>query len=183
MMDKQPITPWPRNGPNSSSQDQPPHNMPGPVLIELSSQIRKQRQVLLLHELFEEVVLANPLAIALTFCGKDLNYEQLNRRANRVAHRLRRLGVGPESLVGISIGRSPEFIIGLLAIIKAGGAYVPLDTTYPLERLNFMLQDAHPTVVLTSADRIDVEAPRARLVKVTADVSDFSGESDENLDA
>src|SRR5277367_6100906 len=148
MMDKQPITPWPRNGPNSFSQDQPPHNTPGPVLIEVSRQMGKQRQVLLLHELFEEVVRANPLAVALTFCGKDLNYEQLNRRANRVARRLRHLGVGPESLVGIGIGRSVEFIIGLLAIVKAGGAYVPLDLTYPRERLNFMLQDAHPKVLL-----------------------------------
>src|SRR5271168_2948956 len=182
-MDKQPIAPWPRNGPNDFSEGRRWHSTLRPVSINPSSQMRTPRRALLLHELFEEVALANPLAIALTFCGKDLNYEQLNRRANRVAHRLRRLGVGPESLVGISIGRSPEFIIGLLAIIKAGGAYVPLDTTYPLERLNFMLQDAHPTVVLTSADRIDVEAPRARLVKVTADVSDFSGESDENLDA
>jgi len=135
-----------------------------------------------LHKLFEEVAGANPLEVALTFSGEDLSYDELNRRANRVAHRLRRMGVGPESLVGIGIGRSLEFIIGLLAIVKAGGAYVPLDLSYPRERLNFMLRDTRPSVLLTGADEIDVEAPGATTLRVTADVADFSAESDENLD-
>jgi len=135
-----------------------------------------------LHKLFEEVAGAYPLEVALTFSGEDLSYDELNRRANRVAHRLRRMGVGPESLVGIGIGRSLEFIIGLLAIVKAGGAYVPLDLSYPRERLNFMLRDTRPSVLLTGADEIDVEAPGATTLRVTADVADFSAESDENLD-
>ena len=135
-----------------------------------------------LHKLFEEVAGAYPLEVALTFSGEDLSYDELNRRANRVAHRLRRMGVGPESPVGIGIGRSLEFIIGLLAIVKAGGAYVPLDLSYPRERLNFMLRDTRPSVLLTGADEIDVEAPGATTLRVTADVADFSAESDENLD-
>jgi len=135
-----------------------------------------------LHKLFEEVAGAYQLEVALTFSGEDLSYDELNRRANRVAHRLRRMGVGPESLVGIGIGRSLEFIIGLLAIVKAGGAYVPLDLSYPRERLNFMLRDTRPSVLLTGADEIDVEAPGATTLRVTADVADFSAESDENLD-
>ncbi len=135
-----------------------------------------------LHELFEEIALTTPLAVALTYRGEDLSYGELNRRANRVAHRLSRMGVGPESLVGICVGRSLEFIISVLAIVKAGGAYVPLDLSYPLDRLNFMLRDTHPTVLLTGGDEIGVEAPWATTLRVTSDVADFASESDTNPD-
>ena len=84
------------------------------------------------------------------FEGKQLTYRELNSRANQLAHYLRRLGIGPEKLVGICVERSIEMVIGLLGILKAGGAYVPLDPSYPRERLAFMLEDcsgfgsAHP---------------------------------------
>ena len=83
------------------------------------------------------------------FEGKQLTYRELNRRANQLAHYLRRLGIGPEKLVGICIERSIEMVIGLLGILKAGGAYVPLDPSYPRERLAFMLDDSQCSVLLT----------------------------------
>ena len=78
-----------------------------------------------------------------------MTYAELNRRANQLAHQLRALGVGPEVLVGLCVERSMELVIGILGILKAGGAYVPLDPSYPRERLQFMIEDAKPAVLLT----------------------------------
>src|SRR5262249_36586609 len=88
-------------------------------------------------------------ATALIFEGASISYGELNRRANRLAHHLRALGVGPEIRVCLLLERSPEMIVGMLAILKAGGVYVPLDPTYPRERLRFMIEDAKPVVLLT----------------------------------
>ena len=77
--------------------------------------------------------------------NQRLTYQELNRRANQLAHYLQALGVGPEVLVGICVGRGAEMVVGLLGILKAGGAYVPLDPAYPRERLAFMLDDARHT--------------------------------------
>jgi non-ribosomal peptide synthetase component F len=77
---------------------------------------------------------------------------ELNRRANRLAHYLRQLGVKTDDRVGICIERSLEMVIGLLAILKAGGAYVPLDPTYPVQRLRFMLEDRGALVLLTQGE-------------------------------
>ena len=84
-----------------------------------------------LHQLVEEQVARTPEAIALVFEGEELTYRELNSRANRLAHRLRKLGAGPETLVGICVERSLEMVVGLLGILKAGGAYVPLDPDVP----------------------------------------------------
>ena len=102
-----------------------------------------------IHELFEEQVKKSPDAIAVVFEDQQLTYGELNRRANQLAHYLRKLGVGPEVLVGICMERSLEMIIGLIGILKAGGAYVPLDPEYPKERLAFMMADAQVAVLLT----------------------------------
>jgi amino acid adenylation domain-containing protein len=101
------------------------------------------------HHLFEEQVAKTPNAIALEFAGEQLTYTELNERANRLGYRLRALGVGPEVLVGLSAERSIEFVIGILGILKAGGAYVPLDPSYPHERLQLIIDDAKPAVILT----------------------------------
>ena len=93
-------------------------------------------------ELFEEQVVLRPDEIAIVFDADKLTYRELNERANQLAHRLRRLGVGPESLVGVCVERSIEMMVALLGVLKAGGAYVPLDPNYPSERLAFMLKDA-----------------------------------------
>jgi len=102
-----------------------------------------------IHELFEAQVAQTPQAVAVVFQESSLTYQQLNQRANQVAHRLQSLGAGPEMLIGISVPRSLEMVIGLLGILKAGAAYVPLDLTYPAARLAWMLEDAHIPVWLT----------------------------------
>lgn len=102
-------------------------------------------------QLFEEVVAANPNSIALIFEDKELTYAELNSRANRLAHRLRSLGVGPETLVGCCMERSIELIVALVAILKAGGAYVPLDPAYPKERFDFLVRDTQTKLMLTQS--------------------------------
>jgi amino acid adenylation domain-containing protein len=101
------------------------------------------------HQFFEEQVERTPGATALVFENRRWTYHELNNRANQLAHRLLRLGVGPEVLVGICLERSPEMVAGLLGIMKAGGAYVPLDPRYPLDRLSLMLQDSGLKVLVT----------------------------------
>ena len=105
-----------------------------------------------IHQLFEDQVKRTPDAIAIEFGDQQLSYRDLNQRANQLAHYLIGLGIGPEALVGICVERSLEMVVGLLGILKAGGAYVPLDAAYPNERLRFMLEDAHVSVLLTQQD-------------------------------
>ncbi|AZQ36253.1 amino acid adenylation domain-containing protein [Streptomyces cyaneochromogenes] len=87
-------------------------------------------------------------AVAVRFADRELTYAELHGRANALAHRLRSLGVGPDTVVGVHLDRSPELMVALLAVLKAGGAYLPLDTGYPRERLAFMLADARVPVLL-----------------------------------
>ena len=101
------------------------------------------------HELFEEQVERTPDAVAVIFEEQELTYRELNERANQLAHHLIALGVGPETLVGLCLERSPELVVGILGILKAGGAYVPLDADYPPQRLEFMLQDAAVKYLVT----------------------------------
>ncbi|MBI2197271.1 MAG: amino acid adenylation domain-containing protein [Candidatus Rokubacteria bacterium] len=101
------------------------------------------------HHLVEAQVERTPDAVAVVHDGVEISYRELNRRANRLAHHLGALGVGPDVLVGICAQRSVEMIVGLLGILKAGGAYLPLDPSYPADRLSFMLEDARPRLVLT----------------------------------
>jgi amino acid adenylation domain-containing protein len=103
------------------------------------------------HRLIERQVQAHPEAIALIFGNSELSYAELNRRANRLAHRLIALGVEPEARVGIAVERSIDMIVGLLAILKAGGAYVPLDPEYPQARLNYMATDSAIGLLLTQS--------------------------------
>ena len=103
-------------------------------------------------EVFEAQVEQTPDAIALV-CGEQrLSYAQLNTRANQLAHHLRGLGVQAEELVGLSLERSVELVVGVLGILKAGGAYVPLDPDYPAQRLQFMLADTGIRVLVTSSE-------------------------------
>ncbi|CAA9320056.1 MAG: Polyketide synthase modules and related proteins, partial [uncultured Gemmatimonadetes bacterium] len=106
------------------------------------------------HELVEAQVERTPDAVAVAFDGEVLSYAGLNRRANRLAHHLRRLGVGPDARVAICVERSLELVVGVLGVLKAGGAYVPLDPGYPAERLRYMLHDSAPRVVLSQASII-----------------------------
>jgi len=104
-----------------------------------------------IHQLFEAQAEKTPDAAALLFAGQTLSYAELNTRANQLAHRLLDKGVGPDVPVGICMERSLAMVVGLLGILKAGGAYLPLDPDYPQGRLEFMLDDMKPPVVLTQA--------------------------------
>ncbi len=101
------------------------------------------------HQLFEDQVERTPHSVALVFGERSLTYQAVNERANQLAHHLQRLGVGPDDLIALSLTRSCEMIIAILAILKAGGAYVPLDANYPVERLQFILDDTQAAIVLT----------------------------------
>ncbi|MCY0992037.1 amino acid adenylation domain-containing protein [Nannocystis sp. ILAH1] len=103
-------------------------------------------------DVFEEQVRRAPDAIALRFEGQDTSYRELNRRANRLARRLRAHGVGVDAPVGILLDPSPAVVIAFLAIVKAGGAYVPLDLQHPANRLARMIEDTRPTVLLGSRE-------------------------------
>ena len=102
-----------------------------------------------IHQLFEQQVQRTPDALAVVFGNQQLTYQQLNSRANQLAHYLRSLGVKPDVLVGICVERSLEMVVALLGILKAGGAYLPLDPEYPQDRLSFMLEDAQVSLLLT----------------------------------
>ena len=101
-------------------------------------------------------LLRTPDAIAVEGSGGDrLSYQELDAAANRLAHHLRGLGVGPERIVGLCVERSPLMVVGLLGILKAGGAYLPLDPSYPAERLAFMLSDSGARVVVSESGLLD----------------------------
>ncbi|SCF61799.1 non-ribosomal peptide synthase domain TIGR01720/amino acid adenylation domain-containing protein [Streptomyces sp. Ncost-T6T-2b] len=103
-----------------------------------------------LAELFERIVTRAPQADAVRWEGQELSYDELNRRANRLARRLVAEGVGPECFVAVALPRSVEWIVAVLAVAKTGGAYLPVDTEYPQDRIEFMLTDARPVLVVTS---------------------------------
>ncbi|HKV07314.1 MAG TPA: amino acid adenylation domain-containing protein [Thermoanaerobaculia bacterium] len=98
-----------------------------------------------------ELVQGEPEAVAVSFEGTALTYGELDARSNRLAHHLRRLGVGAETLVGLCVERSPDLLVGMLGVLKAGGAYVPLDPTYPADRLAYVVEDAKIPVLLTQS--------------------------------
>ncbi len=100
-------------------------------------------------QLFEAQAARTPDAVALVFAEQQLTYRQLNARANQLAHHLLSQGVGPEVLVALCLERSLEMVIGMLGILKAGGAYVPIDPDYPQDRIDFLLSDAQPAVLVT----------------------------------
>jgi amino acid adenylation domain-containing protein len=104
-----------------------------------------------LHELFEEQVRRNPNAVAVVYGEQRLTYSELNQYANQLAHYLHARGVRPETLVGLCLERSLEMVLAILGTLKAGGAYVPLEPGYPHERLQYMLADSRPALLLTQA--------------------------------
>ncbi|HYY97547.1 MAG TPA: AMP-binding protein, partial [Pyrinomonadaceae bacterium] len=136
------------------------------------------------HELFEEQAARVPERVALVHESAQLNYAELNARANRLARHLRSLGVGAESRVGVFLERSAEAIVSLLAVLKAGGAYVPLDPSYPRERLSFMSEDTGVRVILTS-ESLAGRLPEtdARVVRLDSEREEIASQSAEDLPA
>ncbi|MGH9754822.1 MAG: MupA/Atu3671 family FMN-dependent luciferase-like monooxygenase, partial [Blastocatellia bacterium] len=144
----------------------------------------------LIHTLFERQVKRTPDAVSVSFESKQLTYQELNGRANRVALRLKSMGVGPDVPVGICMERSLEMVIGLLAILKAGGAYVPLDPAFPRERLSLMIEDSKVNTLLIHrrlADSIpshgaqviclDIDSPTKPLECDDDPISEVSGDN------
>ena len=132
-----------------------------------------------LHALVEQQVRRTPDATAVEFENRRLTYRELDQRANQLANRLRSLGVGANVLVGISIERSLELVIGLLGILKAGGAYVPIDPEYPHERRAFMLADAAVPVLLTEQKLVAGLPPHeAKIICLDSDWESVAAESD-----
>jgi amino acid adenylation domain-containing protein len=139
------------------------------LLVEWNRTGRDYRDDQCIQDLFEAQVEETPDAIAVVFENEEITYRDLNTRANKLAHHLRNLGVGPEVLVGICTERSLEMVVGLLAILKAGGAYVPLDPAYPKERLAFILEDTRTPVLLTK-ERLRERLPQSTAAVVCVDV-------------
>ncbi|NCS75868.1 MAG: amino acid adenylation domain-containing protein [Microcystis aeruginosa K13-07] len=131
-----------------------------------------------IHQLFEEQVKRTPDAVAVVCSQQQLTYNELNCRANQLAHYLQSLGVKPDTLVGICLERSLEMIVGLLGILKAGGAYLPLDPEYPSERLQFAIADAQLSLLLTQEGLIDKlpkhQAPLILLEQIREEINQNS---------
>ena len=136
------------------------------------------------HTFLETVAEATPERIAVTDSTNALTYGELNARANRLAHRLKSLGIGADELVAVCMDRSTEMIVAWLGALKAGGAFVPLDPAYPKDRLAFQLQDSAARVVLTQSRLRGVlpNLPAAvTTIELAADGSGFENEPDANL--
>ncbi|GAB4217019.1 MAG: hypothetical protein OHK0022_58860 [Roseiflexaceae bacterium] len=128
------------------------------------------------HALFEAQARRTPAATAVIYGDDRLTYRELNERADALAQRLRRLGVRPETLVGICADRSVEMMVGIMAILKAGGAYLPLDPTYPSERLAFILNQTRTPVLLTQRALRDGLPPHsAQVIELDGDGAGLSG--------
>jgi amino acid adenylation domain-containing protein len=130
------------------------------------------------HQLFEEQVTRMPEAVAVDYETRWLTYQELDQRANQLAHYLRKLGVGPEVKVGICLERSLEMVVSLLAILKAGGAYVPLDPTYPDQRLQYMASDSNIEIILAQPSTLGRFAEcNARMVCPSSEWAEIAGNS------
>ncbi|MHC5762852.1 amino acid adenylation domain-containing protein [Nostoc sp.] len=135
-----------------------------------------------IHQLIESVAEQNGEATALVFGNEQLSYKELNIRSNKVAHYLKKLGVKSEVLVGLCVERSFNMIIGMLGILKAGGAYLPLDPSYPSERLNFMLEDAQVSVLLTHERWLErLKNYNSQIICLDKDWEILSQEIEDNL--
>lgn len=146
-----------------------------------------------IYELFQETVLRSPAASCVEYGNEVLTYQEVNERANQLARRLNQLGAGPEKVVGIFMGRSPETIISMLGVWKSGAAYVPISTAYPSERIVHIIQEAQCGIVVTggayteqlagalSSAGISAESSPLHILSLDADWTEVSTESRQNL--
>jgi amino acid adenylation domain-containing protein len=137
---------------------------------------------LCIHQMFEQQVKQSPSELAVVFEDQRLNYSELNSRANRLAHFLRGLGVGPESHVAISLERSVEMLVALLGVLKSGAAYVPLDPAYPAERKAFMMEDslAEVLIIQSEEDALGFNIERTRVVCLDSERDSIAQHSEGN---
>ncbi len=152
------------------------------ILVEWNQTQREYPREKCVHQLFEQQAQWTPKAVAVEFEDQSVTYDELNARANQLAHYLQKLGVTPETRVGICVDRSIEMVVGLLAILKVGGAYVPLDPLYPVERLNFMVADTGITLILTQRHlESRWQNAKLQLIMLDAEHAAYSNEPDGNL--
>jgi amino acid adenylation domain-containing protein len=151
------------------------------ILVDWNDTHTPYPRDLCLHQLFESQAERSPGDVAVVGEGGQLSYRELNRRANQLAHYLRFLGVGPQTLVGILMERSVEMVVALLGVLKAGGAYVPLDPDYPKQRLSLMLETARVPILLTQqwlADLLSERVPQS--ICLDTDWERVAQESEQN---
>jgi amino acid adenylation domain-containing protein len=140
------------------------------LLVEWNATQADYPRAACIHHLFAAQVADTPAAVAAIYRDQHITYQELNQRANLLAHYLQAFGVGPEVRVAVCMERSLELIVGLLGILKAGGAYVPLDPSYPHERLAFILEDSQAPILLTQQQLAgDLPASWALVVRIDAD--------------
>ncbi|MEO8209649.1 MAG: amino acid adenylation domain-containing protein, partial [bacterium] len=136
------------------------------------------------HKLIEEQAFKTPGSVAVVFEDETISYYELNNRANQLANYLIRLGVNPETLVGICVERSIEMVIGILGILKAGGAYIPIDTSYPQSRIEFMISDSNAKVLITQKSIAETLPENiSKIVFIDDDWKKISNESSDNFDS
>jgi len=151
------------------------------LLVECNNTHTEHLQDKCIHQLFEAQVEQTPDAVAVVFKDQQLTYRELNTRANQLANYLQGLGVGREVIVGISVERSLEMVVGLLGILKANGAYVPLDPGYPKERLAFMLKDTQVQVLLSQQHLVEgLPEHGAKLICLDSDWEVIAQQSQEH---
>lgn len=134
-----------------------------------------------LHHLFEQQVMKTPDALAAVFGQTKLTYDELNKRANQLAHYLKDFGVGPNTFVGIFINRSLEMLIAVYAVLKTGAAYVPLDPAFPKQRLAYILEDTKAPAMITHSDNADeLKLPSVQSICIDRDIEKIGAYPDHN---
>ncbi|TMA07591.1 MAG: amino acid adenylation domain-containing protein [Deltaproteobacteria bacterium] len=151
------------------------------IVVEWNRGVVESTDQRCVHEIFEEQVAIRPNDIAVVFGDKQLTYQELNRRANKLAHFLRARGVGPETLVGLYVERSLEMLVGLLGILKAGATYVPLDPKYPGGWLKSVLDDTRAPVLLTQQKLLASLPDGPEIICLDSAPEAYACESEENL--
>ncbi|MCY7829483.1 non-ribosomal peptide synthetase DhbF [Bacillus spizizenii] len=112
----------------------------------------KSEKLLSLQDMFKKQAILTPERIALICDDVQVNYQELNEKANRLAHLLIEKGLGPEQFVALALPRSPEMVASMLAVLKTGAAYLPLDPEFPADRISYMLEDAKPSCIITTEE-------------------------------
>jgi len=136
-----------------------------------------------IHQEFEKQARKTPDAIAISFLDTDLSYQELNNRANQVAHLLLKKNIKPDNLVGILVDRSIEMIVSMFGVLKAGAAYLPLDPGYPEERIEYMLHDAEAAALITQNNFSDKFTDLPTVILIDDDLEKIKLQSTENPDS
>ncbi len=150
------------------------------LLMEWNNTAAEYPEDLCIYQLFASCVQEHPNENAVIFWDRRMTYGELERDANRAAHYLEKMGIGPETMVGICMDNSLELITGIMGILKAGGAYIPMDPAYPNQRLTVILEDAQPPVLITQESYLNrFSGYRGRIICLDSDLEreKIAGES------